>query len=417
MLRDEGETAQRLAQVLATSRYATDLLEREPEGVKILAGSGTEGELRPLGREAIQTEMQATAARRGNAEDAIRSVRAIRRRELLRISAADLCTGYGVAEVGYALSDLTDATLETALAIAVEAVEKERGTAFPSRLAIIAMGRYGGYEMGYGSDADVMFVHDPLPDADPKLAGSMANQIVAELRRLLSLPATDPPLEVDADLRPEGKQGPMVRTLDAYAAYYAKWSAVWEAQALLRAEPVAGDKDLQERFRALIDPLRFPARGLAAGDLVEIRRIKARVDEERMPRGADPATHFKLGRGGLADVEWTIQVLQLQSAGAIPELRTTKTLDALSAAVSQGLLSEADRVALADAWLLAGRARNATVLVRGKASDQLPSDPRERAAVAQVLGYGPGETTTMVNEYQRTARRAHAVVDRLFWGS
>jgi glutamate-ammonia-ligase adenylyltransferase len=417
MLRDEGETAQRLAQVLATSRYATDLLEREPEGVKILAGEGAEGELRPLGRDAIQAEMLATAARRDNAEDAIRGVRAIRRRELLRISAADLCTGYGVAEVGYALSDLTDATLEAALVIAIGAVERERGVAFPSRLAIIAMGRYGGYEMGYGSDADVMFVHDPHPDADPKLAATMANQVVAELRRLLSLPATDPPLEVDADLRPEGKQGPMVRTLEAYAAYYAKWSAVWEAQALLRAEPVAGDKELQERFRALIDPLRFPVAGLSADDLVEIRRIKARVDEERMPRGADPATHFKLGRGGLADVEWTIQVLQLQSAGTVPALRTTKTLEALAAAVEQELVGESDRAALAEAWLLAGRARNATVLVRGKASDQLPSDPRERAAVAQVLGYGPGETTTMVNEYQRATRRAHGVVDRLFWGS
>ncbi len=414
LLRDEGETAQRLAQVLATSRFATDLLEREPEGVKILSA---ESDLKPLSREAVQIEMLANASRRGDAIEAVRSIRAIRRRELLRISAADLCVPFGVAEVGYALSDLTDATLEAALAVSIEAVEAERGTAFASRMAIIAMGRYGGYEMGYGSDADVMFVHDPLPGADHELASSMAQAVAEELRRLLAVPGTDPALEVDADLRPEGKQGALVRTLDAYAAYYAKWSAVWEAQALLRAEPVAGDKDLQARFRALIDPLRFPAAGLTADDLVEIRRIKARVDAERMPRGADPATHFKLGRGGLADVEWTVQVLQLTHAAGVPELQTTKTLDALDAAVAHELLSAEDAEMLRAAWLLASRARNATVLVRGRAADQLPADARERAAVAQVLGYGPGETTAMVNDYQRTTRRALGVVDRVFWGT
>jgi glutamate-ammonia-ligase adenylyltransferase len=411
LLRDEGETAQRLAQVLATSRYATDLLEREPEGVKILSGS-----LRPLGREAIQGEMLASAARRDDSVEAIRSVRAVRRRELLRISAADLCVPFDVAEVADALTALTDATLESALSVATAEVERERGIELPARMAIVAMGRYGGYEMGYGSDADVMFVHEPLPGADQQQVASMVQAVANELRRLLALPATDPPLEVDADLRPEGKQGPLVRSLDSFAAYYAKWSAVWEAQALLRAVPVAGDPGLKERFTALVDPLRFPDGGLGADDLVEIRRIKARIDDERLPRGADPATHFKLGRGGLADVEWTIQVLQLQYAGGVPDLRTPKTIEALAAAVDHGLLEAADAEALVAAWRLASRARNATVLVRGRPADELPHDSRERAAVARILGYGPGETAAMVNDYQRTARRARAVVDRVFWG-
>lgn len=413
LLRDEGETAQRLAQVLATSRYATDLLEREPEGVKIL---GLEDGLRPLGREAIQNEMIANASRRQSAEDAIRSVRAIRRRELLRISAADLCMPFDVAEVGYALTDVTTATLEAALVVATDSVERQRGTRLPTRIAIVAMGRYGGGELGYGSDADVMFVHDPEPGADPQLTAGMAQAVANELRTLLAIPATDPPLEVDADLRPEGKQGPLVRSLDSFAAYYAKWSATWEAQALLRAEPVAGDPGLQQRFADLIDPLRFPEAGLTPDELVEIRRIKARVDDERLPRGADPSTHFKLGRGGLADVEWTIQVLQLQYAGSVPGLRTTRTVAALEAATAAGLLDPPDAEALVQAWRLASRARNATVLVRGRPADQLPADSRVRAAVAGILGYGAGESAAMVNDYQRTTRRARAVVDRVFWG-
>jgi glutamate-ammonia-ligase adenylyltransferase len=207
-----------------------------------------------------------------------------------------------------------------------------------------------------------------------------------------------------------------VRTVESYAAYYSKWSAVWEAQALLRAEAVVGDDDVRRRFTELIDPLRFPEAGLSDRDVVEIRRIKARVDDERLPRGADPATHFKLGRGGLADVEWTVQALQLKHAHAIPDLRTTKTLDALEACVRHDLLGAGDADALSRAWQAASRARNATVQVRGRPTDQLPRDARERAAVATILGYGVGEAERMLNDYQRTARRARAVVDRVFWG-
>ena len=208
----------------------------------------------------------------------------------------------------------------------------------------------------------------------------------------------------------------MVRTLDSYAAYYAKWSATWEAQALLRAYPAVGDQGVRERFAAIIDPLRYPECGLTDDDVIEIRRIKARVDAERMPRGIDPTTHFKLGAGGLSDVEWTVQLLQLQHAARVEGLRTARTLPALEAARDAGLIAEDDAEALTTAWLHASRARNATVQVRGKAVDQLPTNPRERAAVAAVLGYGPGQTETMLNDYRRTARQARAVVDRVFWG-
>ncbi len=150
-----------------------------------------------------------------------------------------------MAEVGYALTDLTAATLEAALAVAGPAVERQRRRPLPTRMAIVAMGRFGGHELGYGSDADVMFVHDPLEDATAEEAARAAQEVANELRRLLALPGTDPALEVDAELRPEGKQGPLVRSLDSYAAYYAKWSAVWEAQALLRAEAIVGDRALR----------------------------------------------------------------------------------------------------------------------------------------------------------------------------
>ena len=283
-LRDEGQVAERLARLLATSRYATDLLEREPQGVRMLGQ-----DLTPLAADAIATEMNTTAGRHDTPEDAVRAIRGIRRRELFRIAVGELFGETDVADVGAGLSRLTDAALEATLEVAGRAVREQRNVdVAPTRMAIVAMGRYGGFELSYGSDADVLFVHEPLTGADPQAAATYAHAVANELRRLLALPGTDPALQVDADLRPEGKQGPLVRTLESYAAYYAKWSKVWEAQALLRAEAVVGDPDLRRRFTDLIDPLRYPAEGITGDDVVEVRRIKARVDEERLPRGADP---------------------------------------------------------------------------------------------------------------------------------
>jgi [glutamine synthetase] adenylyltransferase / [glutamine synthetase]-adenylyl-L-tyrosine phosphorylase len=411
LLRDEGEVAQRMARVLATSRYATDLLEREPEALRLLGG-----DLTPMSAEALTTEMRASSGRQQSAEDSTRAIRAIRRRELFRIASGELVAGLDVVDVGAGLSNLTDATLEATLEVAVAAALRDRGVdTAPTRLAIIAMGRYGGFELSYGSDADVMFVHDPEPGADPQAAASFAQAVALDVRRLLATPGSDPPLEVDADLRPEGKQGALVRTIDSYAAYYAKWSKVWEFQALLRADAVVGDPGLRERFTELINPLRFPADGISADDVLEVRRIKARIDDERLPRGADPNTHLKLGRGGLADVEWTVQLLQMQHGGRHLQLQTSRTLDALNAAAEAGLLAAPDAAALTTAWRLVSRVRNAVTLVRGKPGDQVPRDPRERAAVASVLGYGPGESDEMVNDYLRTTRRARTVVERVFW--
>jgi glutamate-ammonia-ligase adenylyltransferase len=255
----------------------------------------------------------------------------------------------------------------------------------------------------------VLFVHVPVEGAEAQVASSYATAVANEVRRLLALPGVDPALVVDADLRPEGKQGALVRTLDSYVAYYAKWSKVWEAQALLRADAVVGDPEVREVFTRLIDPLRYPEAGLSEADILEVRRIKARVDRERLPRGADPALHLKLGRGGLADIEWTVQLLQMRHAGEVAALRTPRTLPALEAAREAGLVADDDARVLAQAWRLVSRVRNAVTLA------QMPRDSRERAAVASILGYSQGCTDEMVNDYLRVTRLARGVVDRVFW--
>ena len=208
----------------------------------------------------------------------------------------------------------------------------------------------------------------------------------------------------------------MLRSLPSYLAYYGRWSATWESQALLRAGFGAGDQRCVERLLTGIDRLRYPIGGLTGSQLVEVRKLKARMETERMPRGSDPARNTKLGPGGLSDVEWTVQLLQLQHAHEVPSLRTTSTLEALDAAVTAQLISPPDAEMLRDAWLFASRLRNAIMLVRGRASDVIPSDARDAAAIAFQLGYGRSEASTLVDDYRRTARRAAGVAARVFWG-
>jgi len=424
LLRDEGAAAENLARVLSAGRLAPDLLMRAPEAVALL---GDEEGLAPRDRASLEPEVLAAVSRADSAEQAVTAARGVRRRELFRTAAADIIGSYGtetrsveadqgalVDRVGGAVSDLNAATLAGTLRAVVRATW---GDTLPTRFAIIGMGRFGGHELGYGSDADVLFVHEPRNGVPEQSAAEAANKVVSEMRRLLQIPSADPPLLIDADLRPEGKSGPLVRTLKSYEAYYRRWSLVWESQALLRAEPVAGDEELGRRFIQLIDPLRYPAEGLGEDAVREIRRLKARMESERLPRGADPKLHTKLGPGGLSDVEWTVQLLQLQHGWAEPGLRTTRTREALAAACAAGLISGEDAEILDEAWVLATRVRNAVMLVRGRAGDTFPTESRELAAVGRYLGYGPGHAGDMLDAYRRTARRARGVVETLFYGA
>ncbi|HEY3693407.1 MAG TPA: bifunctional [glutamine synthetase] adenylyltransferase/[glutamine synthetase]-adenylyl-L-tyrosine phosphorylase [Pseudonocardiaceae bacterium] len=411
LLRDEGAVAQRLMALLGTSRMVGDLLVRAPEALQLLADPQ---ELAGRDPAEVAASVRSTAGRYRGPGAAVAAARALRRYELLRIACADLLGLLDVDAVCVALSSVWAAVLAAALDVALRA-EIERRQAEPARIAVIAMGRLGGAELGYNSDADVLFVCEAVGESSETDAMRFASSVAESVRNLLGSPSQDPPLVVDTGLRPEGRSGPLVRTLASYQSYYTQWSQPWEAQALLRARPVAGDMELGERFISMIDPVRYPGGGLSARQATEIRRIKARVDSERLPRGADPTTHTKLGRGGLADVEWTIQLLQLQHAHQIPALRTPSTTTALQAAADAGLLAAADAEVLLAAWKLVTKTRNVLTLVRGKQVDQLPTSGRELAAVARALGHSadsdPGE---VVDEYRRTTRRARVVVERSF---
>ena len=439
MLRDSPVAARRLCQVLSSAHWATERLAEFPESIAWL-DDDDELELRRSG--ALAEEVAAVLRRRSLtgpdeatlAEQAIEAVQAIlrvRAREEVRASLADCLDGIDPERTASILSDATDAVLEGALTVATGLVIAQRDGAEAvsvgpdasgrwqaalARHAIVAMGRLGGREIGYASDADVLFIHEARDGVDQDAAAQEAEAVAKQVMGLLAS-ALPHPLEVDCDLRPEGRNGVMSRSLNAYREYYGRWSALWERQALLRARPCAGDRDLGRRFEELINPLRWAQEGLLPQDLREIRRIKARVEAERLPRGIDPARHLKLGPGGLSDVEWSAQVLQLAHAGRIPELRTTSTVGALQAAAQAGVLSADDGGELVAAWILASRLRSAIVLGTGRASGPrsqvLPIQIREIRLVGRLIGLGSGRERKLEDLYRRSARHARAVAERI----
>lgn len=406
MLRDSSGAAHSLTTVLSESAFLSGLLERFPEAVAWLDEPETLLQPRPLA--ALLSEVRATTARHGDDVPAAASlVRSVRRRETLRLGMAATLGRLDVDQLGPALSDITEATLTGALDLARR--DAPEGLEF----GVIAMGRYGGRELGFGSDADVLYVYR-AGDVPPETASRAAQGIVRDLARLTE--DTIYPFDLDMDLRPEGGNGPVVRTLESYGAYYARWSLTWEAQALLRARGAVGDDALLRDFEHLADRTRYPA-SIAEREVREVRRIKARVESERLPRGADPARHLKLGRGSLSDVEWFVQLLQLQYALTVPALRTTSTLEALHGAVAHGLVAPEDGERLAAAWRFASRTRSALVLWSGKTTDVLPVDRIQLEGVARLMEYPPGSASELEEDYLGVTRRARQVFEREFYGA
>ncbi|KZS86031.1 bifunctional glutamine-synthetase adenylyltransferase/deadenyltransferase [Mycobacterium persicum] len=412
-LRDKPTVGKRLMHVLGTSAYVPDLLMRAPEVIQNYTDSPTGPKLLETEPAAVARALIASAGRYADPARAIAAARTLRRRELARIGSADLLGMLEVTDVCRALTSVWVAVLQSALDATIRANLPEDGHA-PAAIAVIGMGRLGGAELGYGSDADVMFVCEPASGFSDAHAVKWSTSVAEQVRTQLGTPSVDPPLEVDANLRPEGRNGPLVRTLASYEAYYAQWAQPWEIQALLRAHSVAGDAELGRRFLLMADRTRYPLDGVSAEAVREIRRIKVRIESERLPRGADPNTHTKLGRGGLTDIEWTVQLLQLRHAHEVPALHNTSTLESLDAIAEAGLVPEDEVQLLRQAWLTATRARNALVLVRGKPTDQLPGPGRQLNAVAVAAGWRNDDGGEFLDNYLRVTRRAKAVVRKVF---
>jgi glutamate-ammonia-ligase adenylyltransferase len=414
LLRDSAGAAERLSHALAASKYVAQNLARSPESVRWL---DSDRDLAPREPDQLRGELAAVVERRESVEAAGTAVRGLRRRELTRLATG---MALGLLDDGaarFAVSSSAAVAVGAVLELAVKAQISEDGEQL-ANLAVIAMGSFGGREMAISSDADVLFVHRPRLGADETAAQSQAEAIARQVRGLVGGIGPEPGVELDVDLRPEGRSGPLTRSVDAYREYYARWALTWERQALLRARPLAGDRELAQAFMAVADPVRYRPGGLSQGELKDLRLLKARIEGERLPRGVEPSRHVKLGPGGLLDVQWVAQLYQLRHAGATPALRVTGTVEALQAAAAAELMDPADAAILVESWMQAMSIRNANVLWTGRlgpSSDVVPSDPRHLRGVAGLMGYARGDSANLTEDRARVARRARQVFNRLFY--
>jgi len=402
MLRDSSGAAGRLMTVLGTSAFVAKLFGRVPEGAAWL---DNDDDLVPRELASLRDEVQATLERHQDSEDSARkALRGFRRRELLRIALSSMVGVSDITQVGNALTTLSRVFLEGIVALART---PDDGIEF----AVIAMGRLGGAELSFGSDLDVVYVFRDAGAAEQ--AHSVAERIVKDITRLSEDVLF--PVDLDAGLRPEGKNGPIVRSLDAYAAYYERWALGWEAQALLRAASYVGDEALTTDFLDMAAMYRYP-KVFREDEAREIRRIKARVEAERLPQGADASRHLKLGRGSLSDVEWAVQLVQLQHGHDCPDIRSASTLEALQRIDDNGLLDRTDVELLREAWLLASRIRTALALFGESSTDVLPSDRVGLEGAARLMGYPPRSASVLEETYLRVTRRSRVVFERVFYG-
>ncbi|WP_422112055.1 bifunctional [glutamine synthetase] adenylyltransferase/[glutamine synthetase]-adenylyl-L-tyrosine phosphorylase [Gardnerella sp. DNF00497B] len=418
-LRDSPSAAQRLCHVLADSRYLGDAMMQSMQSITWL---GDDEALSARDRASLDMQTSAMVARyASNIADFAQSLRALRRQEIERVALAWMCGLIDDDTSMLAMSDVFDAILDATLQWSMrEAVSVMNLNAPQAEIAIIALGRYGGREVNFCSDADIMVIYKPVgEDCDLNAAHRFAQKTVDILRNILQGPLTlEPKIMVDLDLRPEGKDGPLVRSLESCEKYYRQWASTWEHQALLRARFAAGSKELADALlNGVVNELRYAANPLSESQLAEIRKLKARMEAERLPRGVSRDRHLKLGRGGLSDVEWTVQLMQLQYASKYESLQVVGTMQALKALQSEHFISDEDAEVLSRCWHMCSAVRNANFLWSGSMAraDIIPTDSYSLGGIATYLGYEPNQGRVFENDLLATMRQCREIMSRLFY--
>jgi glutamate-ammonia-ligase adenylyltransferase len=386
-LLDRPTVAPVAIQVLGFSPAAADFLVRYPDEAAVFAT------VTPRTRHHLDLEVAADVDRLGPAA----GLRRFRRRAMLRIASRDLA-GAGLDEVVTEITDVADACFAAACA-AVDGGEL---------LAVVALGKWGGRELNYSSDVDLVFVHER---SEPN-ENEASERIAGDLLQLLSEPTADGvALRVDAALRPGGRAGALARSLAATLAYYERGSATWERQAMIKARAAAGDLDLGRAFVAGVTPFVYPEH-LEPAAIDDVRRTKVRLEEYIRQRGKE-FTEVKRGRGGIRDVEFAVQLLQIVHGRRNPALRSPNTLAALHALADEGYVAEPDAAALAEAYRFLRRLEHRLQIVRDLQTHDLPADGHARTTIARSLGLS--DAAELQRGYDRTTATVRSIHERLFY--
>jgi glutamate-ammonia-ligase adenylyltransferase len=380
--------------LLGTGQLLGDLIDRIPEAIPRLESDETLDSIRD--KDEAAQRLLGLLQSRPDLEDRIGTIRRFARRRRLRIAARDILRDHPVTGTIEALSATADAAMIGALEVAAP----------EQQFAVIAMGRWGGGELSYGSDLDLMYVYEGM-DREDALA------IPGSLRQILSDPGKHGEgYQLDADLRPEGKSGPIARSVEGLGRYYTEWAEPWELLALTRARAVAGHSEVVKAFHDTINPILW-RQDVKLEVIQSIRKIKARVEAERIDPDEDPDFHIKLGPGSLSDIEFLTQLLQLKHGADNPDLQTTVTSKALGALFEMGVLAQSDYNALTTSYEFCTGVRLRLHLQRGRHANSLPADPDQLSKLASSLGYD--RTVELRERFQQVTRRARRVFERLFY--
>ncbi|HVE91542.1 MAG TPA: bifunctional glutamine-synthetase adenylyltransferase/deadenyltransferase, partial [Actinomycetota bacterium] len=365
VLSDPDKAAPMVA-VLGFSEYLSGLVSRLPGAAGVLLGGD------------------------GPRQETLRDLKDER---LLQIAARDLSSAPdrdSLVRTGHELSDLADDCLR--------AVIDQAGA---EGMAVMAMGKLGGRELNYASDIDVLFVH--------RTGGDEAEAAAKRVMEAMNGPPVI--FRTDADLRPEGRDGPLVRSLDAFAAYYRRWAQVWEFQSLIKCRFSAGDQSVGDDFLELVRPFVWPER-LAPEAVEQVRALKSRA-EAQVHRAGLSGRQVKLGRGGIRDVEFAVQLLQLVHGRHHPDLRVRNTLEALDVLGAEGFVAEQDADDLADAYVFLRHTEHRLQLISGRQTHTLPTQPARLEHVARGLGLRDSAEGSALDEFDGRWRHTTSVVRRI----
>ncbi|MBY0527397.1 MAG: bifunctional [glutamate--ammonia ligase]-adenylyl-L-tyrosine phosphorylase/[glutamate--ammonia-ligase] adenylyltransferase [Gemmataceae bacterium] len=408
LLESRARILETLCQLLSTSQSFCDLLCANPDYLDMLRV--------PLRRSPSQKELQDQLQAEVDAsfEDSslLRAFRRFRQRQILRIGTNDVIRDRPLEEITRDISRVADAALEVALATAMRTVGNRFGlptasSGQPARCVILAFGKHGGEELNYSSDIDLMFLYDEEGSTLGKRVSSVGNdelfaRVVGEVVRLLSA-HTDrgQAYRVDLRLRPEGHRGPLARSLASTLSYYDSMGRTWERQALIKLRPVAGDLQLGQQFIQAIESFVY-RKYLSFAEINEIKALKRRIEQKTGHQGVSDRD-VKTGHGGIRDIEFTIQFLQLLNGGDLPELRQRNTLLALHALEEAGCLTDQEFQILDSNYRFLRKAEHRLQLLFDLQTHRLPEGEDELRKLALRLGYRP---TAVVAEPPTTDQRA-----------
>ncbi len=363
VLASDPGAARRLAHVVGASSFATDLFAARPSRVRALE-DGAEPE-------DAQASLAAVAARSAARE----------------LNARD---------TGLALTAVADGVVSDAVV----------GAAPEVPFAVIGLGKLGAEELNFASDLDVMFVYEGEGPDEFRRGIEAAERVTAGVR--------DAGWEADADLRPEGRSGPLARSFAAYLEYWERYAETWEFQSLTRVRFVAGDEAVGRRFCSFASDFAYPEY-LPVEHVGEIRRMRERIERERVRPPEAGRFHFKLGYGSLADVQFAVELSLMRFGGRHPDVRVRRTLDAIERLAEERLIEDGVARALGEAFVFLSDVKNALEVDRRIHAEAIPPEPEDQTALARRLGYEEYPRQTFLEDYRRVTRRARRAMERVFY--